>query len=103
MPTINKPTPKPDPRTGDSYNRERRRIYNTTRWRRLRALKQAAAPLCELCLQQGRITPAEDIHHRTSFMTAPTRQQREQLAYDWQNLMSLCKQCHQKLHNSAHR
>lgn len=78
---------------------ERKKIYRSERWKRLRALKFANNPLCELCQKEGRTTPAEDIHHIVSFMTATDTDTRYQLAYDYDNLMSLCKQCHQRQHN----
>lgn len=99
MPTIYKPEKKN--RKNDSYNNaDRRKIYNSERWRRLRAWKFACNPLCEMCLKEGKTVTAEDIHHITSFMSTNDPEQRSFLAYDYNNLMSLCKQCHQKIHNS---
>ncbi|MGJ1015447.1 HNH endonuclease [Bacteroides salyersiae] len=46
------------------------------------------------------VTPAEDIHHIVSFMSVDNPDQRIFLAYDFDNLMSLCKKCHQNIHNS---
>src|SRR4030095_14991224 len=39
--------------------------YSTQRWQRLRRLKLQVNPLCEACLQVGRLEPATEIHHRT--------------------------------------
>lgn len=99
MSTIYKPK-KPHQRNNDNfYNAARRKIYSSERWRRLRAWKFACNPLCEQCLREGKTTPAEDIHHITSFMSTDDPVQRNFLAYDFDNLMSLCKKCHQKIHN----
>lgn len=98
MPTIYKPKGKKK-RNKTKSRIERYEIYNTQRWKKLRALKFANNPLCELCQKEGRTTPAEDIHHIVSFMTATDPGTRYQLAYDYDNLMSLCKQCHQRQHN----
>ena len=98
MPTIYKPKRK-QPKDNNQYNAERRKIYNSERWRRLRAWKLACNPLGELCVQENKTVPAEDIHHIISFMSTDDPQQRLFLAYDYDNLMSLCKQCHQKIHN----
>ncbi|NLI35650.1 MAG: HNH endonuclease [Bacteroidales bacterium] len=98
MPTIYKPKRRQE-RTGDNYYQERRKIYNSERWQRLRTWKLANNPLCEMCLKKGIITPTEDIHHIVSFMTTTDRLERYRLAYDMDNLMSLCKRCHQELHN----
>jgi 5-methylcytosine-specific restriction endonuclease McrA len=38
--------------------------YTTRRWERLRRLKLQTNPLCEACLQEGEITPAEVVDHR---------------------------------------
>lgn len=98
MPTIYKPQ-KPQKKNDNFYDAERRKIYNTERWRRLRAWKFACNPLCEICLKDDKIVPAEDVHHIVSFMSTDDIAKRNFLAYDYDNLMSLCKQCHQKVHN----
>ena len=102
MPNIYKPKKKNNT-DGNHYDAERRKIYNSERWRRLRAWKFACSPLCELCLKENKITVAEDIHHITSFMSTNDRDTRLHLAYDYDNLMSLCKKCHQYVHNSSVR
>jgi len=98
MPTISRPK-KTQKKIGDFYDDERRKIYNSERWRRLRAWKFASDPLCEMCLKEDKVVLAEDIHHIVSFMSMDDPEQRISLAYDYENLMSLCKQCHQKVHN----
>lgn len=97
MPTIYKP--KKQQRNDSLLDAERKRIYQTERWRRLRAVKVSMNPLCELCEKDGRVTPTEDVHHIQSFMSTDDPVQRNFLAYDFDNLMSLCKTCHQKVHN----
>lgn len=101
MPTIYKPGKKSQNK-GNNYDAKRRAIYNSERWHRLRALKFADSPLCEKCLQEGKVVPAEDIHHVVSFMSTEDKSKRLWLAYDYDNLMSLCKECHQKIHNGSH-
>lgn len=96
MPTINKPR-KPNKRSTKRI--ERMQIYNTARWRELRHAKMMNNPLCEQCLKEGRVTTSNDIHHIQSFMSAEARIDRLSLAFDYSNLMSLCKECHQKMHN----
>lgn len=98
MPTIYKPKRK-QTSNSNQYDRERRKIYDSERWRRLRAWKFASDPLCEVCLLKNIVTPAEDIHHIVSFMSTDDTIQRKFLAYDYDNLQSLCKQCHQGIHN----
>lgn len=102
MPTIYKPKRKSSVAAGNAYAEERRKIYQTKRWVRLRAVKFANDPLCELCMQKepSVIRPAEDVHHIVSFMTTTDPIKRKALAFDYDNLQSLCKECHQKIHNS---
>lgn len=99
MPTINKPKRQ---RSNEGKRKERMQIYNTARWRELRKVKLMSDPLCEMCLKEERTTPAEDIHHITSFMTVEDMTARKALAFDYNNLMSLCDVCHQRMHN-GHR
>lgn len=98
MPTITKR--KKQPQTSSLAQKDRIKIYNSVRWREVRRVKLMNDPLCEMCAEEGRTAPAEDIHHITSFMSTNDPVKRRWLAYDYSNLMSLCKQCHQKIHNS---
>lgn len=100
MPTIFRPV-KRTMKTGNSYDAARRKIYNSARWQRLRRAKLIDSPLCEKCAEKGRVTPAEDIHHIVSFMSTDDPYERKFLAYDYDNLMSLCKKCHQNIHNNG--
>lgn len=102
MPTINRPK-RTRKNEGDAYDRERRRIYDSARWRRLSGLKLMQDPLCEYCKKRGVVRPAEDVHHIVSFMEGRGKAQREWLAYDYDNLVSLCKTCHQQVHNQTER
>lgn len=56
-------------------------------------------PLCEKCLLKGIVTPAEDIHHIISFLSTDDPLRRKELSFDFNNLESICKVCHQKEHN----
>ena len=98
MPSIYKPKKQPIKRT-DSYNAERRKVYQSQRWRMLRLTKLVDAPLCEMYMKKGIVKEAVDVHHITSFMSTDDEVMRKALAYDYDNLMSLCKECHQLIHN----
>lgn len=100
MPIIYKP--KKNNGNESIKRKERMKIYNSARWRQLRALKMLNSPLCEMCLAKGRITPVDDVHHKTSFMSTDDSVRRNFLAYDYDNLMSVCDECHQKIHNKHH-
>jgi 5-methylcytosine-specific restriction enzyme A len=95
MPTLKKATKQ---KTKSNKKEERQKIYNNTRWRKLRDAKLQQCPLCEICLAKGIITPAIDIHHIDSFMNYDGLKRLEK-AYNFRNLLSICKECHQKIHN----
>jgi len=59
-----------------------------TRWQKLRNSYVKAHPLCEECLRKGLITPVKDVHHKVKHNGDPV------LLYDWDNLESLCRACH---------
>lgn len=96
MPYLKKPK-KEKTRT---FNREdRQKIYQSTKWRELRQAKLMSQPLCEKCLAENIIKPAEDVHHIDSFMNY-TGTLRLAKAFDFSNLMSVCKECHYKIHHN---
>lgn len=77
---------------------EANKIYNSPVWKRLRAIKMTNNPLCEDCLESNIIIPALEIHHIIPFMSGITHSARLKLAYDYNNLKSLCAGCHDKKH-----
>lgn len=81
---------------------ERNEIYTSTKWRKLRLAHLQQHPLCELCQKEGKVVPASQIHHIDSFMNYEGMK-RYAVAYDSNNLMSLCEKCHQKVHNHPTR
>lgn len=98
MPTLK----KPQKNKTKSFNRkERIEIYNSSKWRKLRLSHLLDHPLCELCQKEGKTVPAIDVHHIISFMSTTDPLKRLLLAYNPDNLMSLCKECHQKVHNET--
>lgn len=66
-----------DPETNKRYGAE---------WRRVRKQYIAAHPLCEECLQHGRMVPVEEVHHIVPLADGGT--------HNFSNLKSLCKSCH---------
>lgn len=99
------PTLKTTSKTNKRNNRNehtpmrelRQKFYNTTEWRKLRETYIKQNPLCKECLKQGKVTPAEDVHHIKSGFSKGTANRI--LLLDYNNLMSLCKQCHNMLHS----
>ena len=91
---------KPAKQKNRHINREdRRKIYDTSQWRKLRSAYLQQHPLCELCQREDKVVPAVDVHHIISFMSTNDHLKRKCIAYNPDNLMSLCKECHQKIHN----
>ena len=77
----------------NKYYRHTSPEYKSTRWEKLRKLKLNHSPLCELCQKQGLITPAVLVHHIKPIEDGGSM-------YDYDNLMSLCANCHNKIHES---
>lgn len=85
-------------KTSERY-RHRVEVYNTKQWRDLRDYMLGKHPTCMRCKEQGRTTPAVDVHHIRSFTDVTDPGERHRLAFDPANLVTLCKQCHAELHN----
>jgi len=69
-----------------------KRIYESVRWRKLRACKLRNEPLCRVCKK-----PANEVDH-----ILPVREH-PHLAWVWDNLQSLCGYCHRsKTGNKEH-
>ena len=69
---------------------EAARLRSSARWRRLRRLKLARNPLCEECTKHGVVEPATQVDHIVPIV------ERRDLAFDMENLHSLCSTCHGK-------
>ena len=93
---------KPGERYATKRRKDRERRYNmsrpaqhefyaTSEWRRLRDWYRGRYPLCEECQRQGRVTAAELVHHKREIS-----QGGEPLDVD--NLESLCRSCHSRVH-----
>lgn len=99
MPTINKieKQKKSSEKKETDMRKLRAEGYNSTAWKKLRDTYYKSHPICEKCLEKGVITPAEDIHHiRSPFRNGVINYG---LLLDPDNLMAVCKKCHQEIHN----
>ena len=76
------------------YNRYERDPKSAKRygsqWRKIRREYLAAFPLCEICKDEGRLTPATTVHHRKPLSQGGTN--------SFENLQALCGPCHSRLH-----
>lgn len=75
----------------DKYERQPdvKKIYGY-RWEKIRNKYIREHPLCERCLSEGRSTLAVEVHH-----IKPIKKGGDHTV---NNLMSVCKSCHNKIH-----
>jgi 5-methylcytosine-specific restriction protein A len=71
-------------RDGVIHNKDRKRVYNSNRWRYLRRKQLSLNPLCQVC---GEL--ATEVHHVIPLAANGK-------AYDLDNLKSICTSCHSK-------
>ena len=90
----------------DKVAKDKSEIYNSREWKELTIQKKRANPLCEQCIKDGEaigipggyVKSVECVHHIIPIETARTKEEMRRLAFDWNNLMSLCKSCHARIH-----
>ena len=90
----------------DKVAKDKQEIYNSREWKELTIQKKRANPLCEQCIKDGEaigipggyVKSVECVHHIIPIETARTKEEMRRLAFDWNNLMSLCKSCHARIH-----
>ena len=70
-----------------------RHIYKSKKWKTIRNEYIAEHPQCECCGET-----ATQVHHIKPFSQGKSKHEIEKLAYDRDNLMSLCKHCHKHKH-----
>ena len=58
-------------------------------WKRIRDRYIKAHPLCEQCKEEGKLTPAEEVHHILPLSRGGGN--------ETSNLMALCKSCHSSI------
>ena len=71
-------------------NPELKKKYNS-RWKQVRDRYVRLHPFCERCLEQGRLTAVQEVHHIVPLARGGT--------HNAGNLMSLCRSCHNKIHH----
>jgi len=72
-------------------------IYNTRTWRELRLYFLSKNPLCEICKQHDKITLAQEVHHKIPISAGKTKEQKQIIGFDIENLQALCIDCHKKI------
>ena len=76
-----------------NYHEKYNKFYQSKEWHELRMAKWVSANgLCELCLKNGIINEAREIHH----IVPIEKDWSKRLDYD--NLLALCSDCHNQQH-----
>lgn len=77
-------------------------FYKSAQWQKCRnAYLKSKGGLCEDCYKEGKITPAEEVHH-TIFLT-PNNINDPNVTLNFNNLVCLCRECHKKRHGARQR
>lgn len=89
-----------DTASAGGYNKYKiyNRLINSWKWQQLRHRKFVNNPICEMCAKEGRVTATEEIHHVKPVESGRDETEMRRLAYDYNNLQSLCKACHARVH-----
>lgn len=74
----------------DKYKRAETRSRYQGSWSKIRGIYLKKHPFCEICFSEGRMTPANLVHHRVPLAEGGSNTET--------NLQSLCKSCHSRLH-----
>lgn len=77
------------------------KMINSARWKRLRAEKLRANPVCEECAANGFSTLASEVHHVMPVESVSGVAAMERLMFNRMNLQSLCHACHAEIHRRA--
>lgn len=86
----------------DNRVKERQEIYQSKQWKELRKKLQMERPLCENCLKKGIVKPMEDCHHKLSpFQKGIGEEEKYRRAYDENNIICLCRDCHIEEHHKG--
>lgn len=75
---------------------ELRKFYNSVAWKRKRSwILMRDSFMCQACRGEGRTRPAEVVHHIQTAESCP------ELRLTDSNLVSLCAECHERIHGRA--
>jgi len=72
-------------------------FYNSKQWKDVEKLyKQKRNYLCEKCMEEGRFTPGEIVHHKIHLSESNYRD--PEISLNFENLQLLCIACHNSVH-----
>lgn len=81
-----------------SKDKEYIRLIQSSEWVRLRRAKLSTNPVCERCAEEGRLTPATEVHHIMPVERGLTKAEKARLMFNPSNLRALCHKCHVRTH-----
>lgn len=77
------------------------RFRNSPKWRRISRAFLSEHPMCAdpfgTHARAGNTASAQDVHHITPIVAAP------EMADQWENLMALCRRCHNRIERQTER
>lgn len=73
------------------------KFYQSKAWHKCRDSYIADHPLCERCLKLGDAVPSKIVHHK-KWLT-PNNINDAEVSLNWDNLESLCQDCHNIEHH----
>ena len=77
-------------------------FYKSKTWQRVRKyVWQRDNGLCQDCLKKGLITPGKEVHHIVELTEDNISD--ASIALDANNLITLCKSCHEARHNASNK
>lgn len=77
------------------------KMINSARWKKLRAEKLRANPICEECAKRDVSTLATEVHHVVPVESVAGVSAMSRLMFSLPNLQSLCHACHSEIHRRA--
>lgn len=80
--------------------KEQKQFYGSQQWKDCRAgYLKSVNYLCERCKKNGRIVPAEAVHHKIHI--TPANINDPNITLNWDNLEAVCRDCHSIEHNQS--
>lgn len=77
-------------------------FYKSIAWQNCRnAYMKKVGGLCEDCLKENKITPAEEVHHVVPI--SPSNISDPNITLAWANLVALCREHHRRRHGEKER
>lgn len=77
-------------------------FYKSIAWQNCRnAYMKKVGGLCEDCLKENKITPAEEVHHLVPI--SPSNISDPNITLAWTNLVALCREHHRRRHGEKER